>query len=261
MRIAAAVAVISIALATRAPGQTPCGRAPATAATSFFVEPGPVGARDTVVVARLCLSSRARIGSYTAVLSYDTTRMRVGRVETRGGMQASNARVPGVIRFAGAAPDGFANGALASIAFKPVSGRALGRITVSVSEANSTSGTSLLGETRATGWPASPATSVRPVIDSITPRSAEVGPERVTDLVLYGSGFAEKGNTILFGGAEITGLASEKSGTVIRFLAPSEVPARGSRASHRLTAGPIEVRVRHASGTSNAVTFAVKEDS
>ena len=261
MRSVKEVAIVFALVAGEAAAQAPCTRAPTQAATSFFIERVPPAARDTLVVVRLCLSSRKQLGSYTAMLTYDTTRMRVATVKTPGGLQASNATVAGVIRIAGAEPSGFANGLLASVAFKPMTARALPRVTLSVSEANTTDGGSLLPATRVTGFPSAPASAVRPAIDSITPRTAEVSHERVTDLVLYGRGFAETGNTITFGGAEVSGLASERGGTIIRFLAPTQIPAHGSSGSHRTMPGPVEVRVRHAGGASNAVTFTVTGDS
>jgi hypothetical protein len=255
MRVALGVALLTAMFTPRALAQTPCAKAAAPTTTAFYIESAENGPRDSVVVARLCLSSRRQLGSYTAVLTYDTTRLRIANVRTTGGMQVSNAVVAGVIRLAGASPSGFANGVLASIAFRPLRGRGLGRVTVSIPEANTTSGSSLLREVRVTGWPTTNTPVARPVIDSIRPRSAEVSQARVTDVVLYGKGFAEAENTVTFGGAEVTGLVSERGGTIIRFLAPTEVPARGSSPSHRITEGRIEVRVRHAGGSSNAVIF------
>jgi hypothetical protein len=195
------------------------------------------------------------------MVSYDSTRVRIARVETGGDMQVSNTRVTGIVRLAGASPSGFRNGVLVTLLFKPVAERSLGRIGVTVSEVNSTNGASLLGATRTVGWPAGAKVAARPVIDSIVPRAAEISHERVTDLVLYGRGFSESGNAVDFGGAEVSGLASENSGTVIRFLAPAEVPAKGATQAHRLTPGKIQVRVRHGGGSSNPVSFTVKDDS
>ena len=97
------------------------------------------------------MASTPALGSYTATLNYDSTEMRLVRVQTSGGMQVVNPKAAGVIRIAGAAPEGFRNGVLATMAFKS-SRRGLGRLKVSVSEATSTKGASLASGLRVTGW-------------------------------------------------------------------------------------------------------------
>ena len=255
------VSMLIIAAAVAAPARAQSCTTPAKGGTSFFIEPIRPGARDSLIGARLCVSSVKPVGSYTATVSYDSTRVRIARVETAGDMQVSNTRATGIVRLAGASPSGFRNGKLATIFFKPVGQRVLGRIAVTISEVNSTTGASLLADSRTVGWPVGTTVAARPVIDSIVPRAAEISHERVTDLVLYGRGFTESGNSVDFGGAEVAGLASEKGGTVIRFLAPTEVPAKGGTPMHRLTPGKIQVRVRHGGGSSNPVTFTVRGDS
>ena len=118
-----------------------------------------------------------------------------------------------------------------------------------------------MGETRVQGWPANAKAgqAERPTVDSISPRSAEVGHERVTDLVLYGRRFAPAGNTVVFDGVEVTGLLSEARGTIVRFAAPTWIPARGNAPARQVQAGRVEVRLKHPGGTSNAVTFTVRE--
>jgi hypothetical protein len=244
--------------------QAPCAPNRTVRATRFHVEVMPAGPRDTVTIARLCLTPDAKgVGSYMAVISYDSTRVRAARVDAAGGMQVANARVPGTIRIAGASPGGFAAGPLASMVFKPVGSRPLDKLALTVTEVTTPAGGSVLGEAVVDGWPAkAPRQSVTqpPKIDSISPRTAVVGAERVTDLVLYGRGFAASGNTVLFDGAPVTGLLSESGGTVLRFTAPTFIPGRGTESGHRVSAGRVLVRVRHAGGTSNAVAFIVRED-
>ncbi|HET9425504.1 MAG TPA: hypothetical protein VFO55_09045 [Gemmatimonadaceae bacterium] len=235
------------------------------AAMRFHIQPVTVGARDTVVRARVCLTTRAPgIGSYMATIAYDSTKMRSVRVDVTGGMQVANARVPGAIRIAGASPGGFATGQLALLTFKPLVGKALGRLTISVTEASTPAGASVLGNVKVQGWPTTaPSAAVRlskPVVDSISPRAGEVSAEEVTDLVLYGKGFAVTGNVVQFDGAEVAGLLSERGGTVLRFTAPTWIPARGKSAAHRVVPGRVQVRVKHAGGVSNAVTFTVREE-
>ena len=89
-----------------------------------------------------------------------------------------------------------------------------------------------------------------PMIDSISPRSGQLDTERVTDVILYGRGFAPRGNLVRFGDREIPGLMSERSGTVMRFPAPVL----------RVHDGPVPVRVVRDGVQSNAVSFLVKGD-
>lgn len=239
-----------------------CAKRVAATETRFFIEPVATGARDTVVVARVCLAASARgIGSYMATITYDSTRMRVMRVDVSGGMQVANSRVAGTVRLAGASPGGFSSGQLASVVFKPARSKALGRIALVVSEASTPGGASLMGETRARGWPADEKAdqAARPTIDSISPRAAEVGHERVTDLVLYGRRFAPGGNTVVFDGVEVTGLLSEAQGTIVRFAAPTWIPARDNAPARQVRAGRVQVRLKHPGGTSNAVAFTVRD--
>ena len=244
--------------------QAPCAPNRTVRATRFHVEVIPARAQDTVTLARLCITPDAKgVGSYMAVISYDSTRMRATRVDAGGGMQVANARVPGTIRIAGASPGGFAAGQLASIVLKPLGSRPLDRLALTVTEVSTPAGASVLGETVVEGWPAKAprqAVTQPPKIDSISPRTAVVGAERVTDLVLYGKGFAASGNTVLFDGASVAGLLSESGGTIRRFTAPTFIPGRGTGSGHRVSAGRVLVRVRHAGGTSNAVAFTVRED-
>src|SRR5689334_7129528 len=96
----------------------------------FFLERIPTSHRDSVISVRLCLSSpKAGLGSYSLMLSYDSTQMRARRVDVAGvGLQVANADHSGVVRIAGAAPTGFRSGALGTIIFRPKNGRTLGRI-------------------------------------------------------------------------------------------------------------------------------------
>jgi hypothetical protein len=124
-----------------------------------------------------------------------------------------------------------------------------GAIALDITEANATSGASLLKTLLVVGWSPRMRRPMQPVIDSISPRAAALDRDRVTDITIYGKGFAATGNAILFGTAEVSGLKSQVGGTVIRFSAPL-IPTSGGR---------IEVRVRHDSLRSNVVTFTAKD--
>lgn len=258
--IRALTLAVSLAAAVRASeAQKPCAAPVTPHSAHFYIEPVPPAPGDTVS-ARLCLAVGANpIGSYAATITYDSTRMRAVRFDPMSGMQVANPSLPGTIRIAGISPAGFPTGQLASIVFVSLRSKALSALRLEVGEVSTSSGTSVLKDTRASGWPLQSAEPrATPVIDSIRPTAGEVDAERVTDLVLYGKGFAASGNVVLFGGAEVGGLLSEANGTVIRFAAPPSLPSTGSGTARRLLPGPIDVRVKNEAGTSNAVTFVVR---
>ena len=243
MRVALALLTFGVALPASAQGA--CHK---SAANSLYLEAVALAASDTVVTVRLCLASPKRVGSYMAVLQFDSALMRASHVATRGGVQATNATTPGEVRIAGAAPSGFASGELATIRFTR-GRRSPIQIALSVSEANTTSGTSLLHELAVVGWQQRRGAIATPVIDSISPRSGQLDGDRVSDVTIYGRGFAARGNLVLFGKAEIPGLMSEAGGRVIRF----------SASALRAPDGRVPVRVKHGGLQSNAVVFTVKE--
>jgi hypothetical protein len=244
----------------------------------LFIEVAKPAPTDSVITARLCLAPpRAGVGSYMATLTFDSTLMRVIQVNVIGGLQVKNAEVPGAIRLAGAAPTGFARGPLATIVFKPRRGKALSKVKLTLLEANTPAGASVLAGSSVQGHPAtdrtlgivqtapgksgpvvSTAAAAAPRIDSISPKSARIEAEGVIDLALYGSGFSPAGNTVLFDAATLEGMLSESGGTIIRFVAPGKIPAHGTLPSRRVVAGTYSVRVRTAAGTSNAVTFTAR---
>ncbi|HEY6220309.1 MAG TPA: IPT/TIG domain-containing protein [Gemmatimonadaceae bacterium] len=246
---------------------------------SFFLESLPLSSSDTVARVRLCLMPPAGgVGSYSATISFDSAQMRVLTVDVSGGLQAANKSVANIVRIAGASPSGFGAGPLATIIFKPRRGRSLSRVKLAIHEATSVSGVSVLREIGVRGYPATdrllgvvesaavgappeskqPASA--PTIDSIVPRSGRVDAETVRDITVHGKGFASTGNVVLFGDATIENLASESGGTVIHFMAPTVLPARGSRPSQRVTPGSYAVRVRTPAGTSGTARFVVLED-
>ena len=237
-------------LAAQSPvlAQTPCAQ-PRKSSATFFLEPVRGRAGDSLALIRLCLVSAKRVGSYMATITFDSSRMRAVKVEARG-MHATNAKDPGVVKIAGAAPTGFADGELAVMSFR-ARNNSLDRVTLAVSEVNSTSGSSLLNDVTVSGWPRkTEASASRPLIDSISPREGELDTDRVTDITIYGRGFAAVGNLVLFGGAGVKGLKSEAGGTIIRFSAPVI----------RVTEGKAAIRVKHDGMQSNAVTFKVRDD-
>jgi hypothetical protein len=233
-----------------------------SAAPTFFVEIVPGRPRDGSVRARVCVDpGKSTIGSYALSAGYDAQIMRAVAVEGTSGMQASNVQTAGVVRLAGATPNGLSKGELAVVVFELIRGATAGDVTLHPTEISTPSGSSLLASTRVVNHRAKTAVvSAAPHIDSITPRSAEVSNDRVTDLVIHGAGFAITGNVVVFDGAIIDSVASDAGGTIIRFAAPTIIPAHGDQTPHRVRPGRVTVRVRTAAGLSNPVIFTARGD-
>lgn len=255
----AALAVLGVAARVSAQ-VTPCStdRRPARE-LRLFIEAAKPAVKDSILTTHLCLvPPAAGVGSYAATIAFDYTMLRAVRVEAADGMQVTNATTPGVVRVAGVSPRGFASGRLATITFARIRGKAWSNIDLTLSEASSPSGTTLLELARVRGFALGAATAAAPRIDSIIPRTTTLDHEGVTDLVLFGRGFGATGITVLFGGASIDSVGSEAHGSVIRFVAPTIIPARGDVPAHRIQPGTVNIRVRTPSGTSNAVTLLIR---
>ena len=186
----ASAAILPMVLRTAGPA-VPCaaGAGVATKGARLFIEAVKPSAADTVLTARLCLiPPESGVGSYTATLTFDSSAMRAVRVDVSGGLQAKNTSVAGVIKLAGAAPRGFGRGPLATIVFWRPKKKQLAPIRVTLVEVSSTTGATLLADSRVSGYPSSDAalgvvgaprqttgssasTRVPPHIDSISRRS------------------------------------------------------------------------------------------
>jgi hypothetical protein len=248
----------------------------------LFLEAVKGAAKDTVVSARLCLVPPKRgVGSYHATLTFDSTIMRAVRVDVSGGMQAKNMAVQGIIKLAGAAPNGFGRGPLATIVFRPLKGKALAKIRLTLVELNTPAGAALLDDSKVAGYPSTDRTLGRietkpnargvvgirelpttaasaPHIDSISPTSGKIDPDAVVEVALYGKGFAADGNKVMFDFATVDRPVSENGGTVLKFIVPTMIPAHGNVQLHRVEAGTYTIKVVTPSGTSNAVRFTVR---
>ena len=269
----------------RVPPPAPICAVPRNATTRgayLFLEAIKPPANDTAVSARLCLvPPKAGVGSYHATLTFDSTLMRAVRVDVNGGMQAKNMSVPGAIKLAGAAPSGFSRGPLATIVFRPLKGKSLAKIRLTLVELNAASGADLLDGATVAGFPSTdrtlgviqansigsavdgtrtlPATSLGgPHLDSISPSSGKIDPESVAEVALYGRGFSASENTVLFDAATVDRPVPQNGGTVLKFIIPTMIPAHGNVQRHRVEAGTFMVRVRTPAGTSNAVRFTVR---
>src|SRR5207253_1362210 len=115
---------------------------------------------------------------------------------------------------------GFGRGPLATIVFWRPKKKQLAPIRVTLVEVSSTTGATLLADSRVSGYPSSDAAlgvvraarqttgssasaPVPPHIDSISPRSGDVDAESVLEVVLYGRGFGGEQTVVMFDAAMV----------------------------------------------------------
>jgi len=135
-----------------------CARPPAKAAdVEAFVAINPLRQSDTLATVTVCVVARSatvRVGSYHGELLFDSTSVRVVRVEkTAGGMRVENATKSGRVNFAGAAPEGFPPGALVSVVLRVQPRGKAPTLRLAIRELNTVDGKSLLSQLVTTGQP------------------------------------------------------------------------------------------------------------
>ena len=150
--------VLAIATAPQQPAPDPCAsRQPGSAASAVVV----VGARapgDSLLTATVCVvtarASAAKIGSYHGELHFDSTAVRVVRVEKpAGGVRVENSTLRGQVNFAGAAPAGFPGRALVTVVLQVKPRAALPALRLTMKELNTTEGASLMKQLVVAGVP------------------------------------------------------------------------------------------------------------
>ena len=136
-RGAGAIALLGLSVACTEPVRTRAAANASTASLRLVVAPSHGGGDDTVRVSLMAFGFGAKpVGSYTVRLQYDTAALRfAGESATKSAAtRASNAQ-SGVLRAAGIAPQGFADGQLALFAFVPLGSKtSLPAITLDVQE-------------------------------------------------------------------------------------------------------------------------------
>jgi hypothetical protein len=127
-----------------------CAARNASASARAFVAVAPAGAgRDTAMTATVCVTlgakNTAKVGSYHGELHFDSTTVTAVRViKAEGGMRVENAAQPGRVNFAGAAPTGFAEGALVKVVLRLKKAGVRPALRLEMKELNSTDGADLM---------------------------------------------------------------------------------------------------------------------
>jgi hypothetical protein len=99
-----------------------------------------------------------------------------------------------------------------------------------------------------------------PHIDRLAPDSVMLSNGLVVEVAVRGHGFApgKPGmNTVTVGDVELTSVPASDDGTELRFVVPERGVARGDAAPLPIDAGAYDVRIRTASGVSNAVRLRI----
>jgi hypothetical protein len=124
-----------------------CERRPTATVEAWIAMAAPRPA-DTLVTAQVCIATRSaatKVGSYTGELRYDSTSVQVLKVERgAGGMRVENATRRGEVKFAGAAPNGFPEGAVMTLSLRVTRRGMKPALRLRFVELNAANGTSLL---------------------------------------------------------------------------------------------------------------------
>jgi hypothetical protein len=231
---------------------------PCTAAgtpLTLFLETDKLGARDSIVRVRLCLSGArldSRVNSLSARIVVDTAFGHVVEVERSTGpdVYARADTTAGTVLVAGASSHGVVDGLLLTARVRLSRPGTLPRMSVVLTEMNGPTGTSLVTRTHVVGLDARCA-GAAPALFEVLPPAANADPGEVLDLRINGCGFSADNNTVTFGDVIVRNIKSTDAGTHIRVVIPKEVRS-GQGPPMQLGAGEYDVTVNNGQGTSNA---------
>ena len=135
-----------------------CAQRPAkTADVAAYVAMNPLRQSDSLATVTVCVVVRSpavRVGSYHGELFFDSTSVRIVRVEkATGGMRVENATLPGRVNFAGAAPEGFPPGAIVRVVLRVRPRGKAPALRLAMRELNAVDGKSLLPKLVTSGLP------------------------------------------------------------------------------------------------------------
>lgn len=99
--------------------------------------------------------------------------------------------------------------------------------------------------------------NARPRLTKLTPSSGSVTSGEIITVQVAGDRFTATGNSIFFGSTKLGDVAST-DGRTIRFAVPQTVPSRGEVPPMAIQPGAYGVYVVNANGTSDTLTFTIK---
>ncbi len=102
-----------------------------------------------------------------------------------------------------------------------------------------------------------PAAAKHPHLERAIPSSADLSTGNVVEVELRGTGFTATGNAVWFGSLSVGSVASA-NGTSLRFIVPSQHPARGEVPPMMIQAGDYAVSIRNRNGVSDTISFTLR---
>ena len=100
-------------------------------------------------------------------------------------------------------------------------------------------------------------TRSRPRLLRAQPASADLEAGAVVEVTLYGTGFTPDANVVTFSGIAL-GASVSDSGRLLRFIVPTQYPARGEVPPRSIPAGTHAVTVTNQNGVSDTLSFLVR---
>ena len=97
----------------------------------------------------------------------------------------------------------------------------------------------------------------RPHLERAAPNSASLDMGSLVQVELYGTGFTASDNAIAFGPLS-AGTVASADGRTLRFIVPSQYPARGEVPPMVVSPGDYAVTVKNSNGISDTLVFTVR---
>ena len=119
------------------------------------------------------------------------------------------------------------------------------------------------GSSRSSGTVTDPSPTPKPVgdkrphLERAIPSSADLSTGDVVEVELRGTGFTATGNAVWFGALSVGSVASV-NGTSLRFIVPSQHPARGEVPPMMMQAGDHALSIRNRNGVSDTISFTLR---
>lgn len=274
---------------TRAPARTQCARPAGTVPASWLELDPPTGLGAVTVWVCLRLPAAMALGSYNGQLTWDSTAARALDIASPpGGSRVANRFERGRVRFAGAAPAGFADGEVLRVRMSTLRPGVPVRLVLRWREVNAVDGRSLLSDLRvdsvararrdarrtdvgrtdarrtdarrtdagraASGNPCKPG-EVR--LLSLAPDTVNLSSGDRGEVVATGCGFAAL-NAVEVGPATLRDVRSTGNGTRLAFVVPLVLPAPGEAPPMAMPRGRVPVRIVTPLGASNSLLLALR---